>query len=120
MTDAIHNYGYRTPRFQVDFRLMLQTDDRLPQLLDAHCSDLSEDGLAAEINESLEIGARVILIFSLPGGSTSIKIAAKVINRQGDGYGFAFIFSSPNERDYISDYLEALRPDPGRSPESPT
>jgi len=110
VTEKIYNYGYRTPRFPVDFRLSLQTDSRLPALLDGHCSNLSEDGLAAEIAEPLEIGAKVTLILMLPGKSTSMRIAARVTNHNRDGYGFAFLFSSQNERNYICDYLASQRP----------
>ena len=109
VTDKIYNYGYRTPRFPADFRLLLQTDDRLPALLEAHCSNLSEGGLAAEINEPLEIGAKVTLILTLPGKSASMRIAARVAYRNRNGYGFAFIFSSQNERNYICDYLASQR-----------
>jgi PilZ domain len=110
VTDGIYNYGYRTPRFPADFRLLLQTDDRLPTLLDARCLNLSEDGFAAaEIKQTLEIGAKVTLILTLPGNPTSMRIAAKVTNRNLDGYGFAFIFSSQNERNYICDYLASQR-----------
>lgn len=105
MTEQIHNYGYRTPRFEVDFRLLVQTDDRLPRLLDARCINLSEDGLAVETSEPLELDANVTLILSLPGLSNSIRIAAKVSNFHQQGYGFAFIYSSPSERKYICDFL---------------
>ncbi|MGA9504943.1 MAG: PilZ domain-containing protein [Terriglobales bacterium] len=109
VTDKIYNYGYRTPRFPMDFSLLLQTNDRLPALLEAHCSDLSEDGLAAEIAAPLEIGAKVTLILTLPGNPTAIRLSATVTNQNPGGYGFAFIFSSPSQRNYISDYLAAER-----------
>ncbi len=105
MTDNIYSYGYRTPRFRVDFRLLLQTDDSLPRLLDARCTNLSEDGLALELYEPLELDAKVTLILTLPGNSTSMRIAARVINRRQDGYGFAFIFLSHAERKYVCDFL---------------
>ena len=106
----IYNYGYRTPRFPADFSFLLQTDDRLPKLLEAHCSDISEEGLAAETDALLEVGTRVTLILTLSGNVNSIRIAGKVINRREGGYGFAFVFSSQNERNYICDYLESRRP----------
>jgi hypothetical protein len=117
VTDKIYDYGYRAPRFPADFRLLLQTGDRNPGLLDARCVDLSEDGLAAEIKATLEIGARVMLLMTLPGTSTSIRMPARVTNRQVGGYGFAFIFSSQNERSYMHEYLESRRSSPVSSPE---
>jgi hypothetical protein len=109
MIDKIYDFTYRTPRFPADFRLLLQTDDLPPRLLDARCSNLSEDGLAVEISEPLEIGAKVTLILNLPGEPTAMRIAAKVFNRHPDGYGCAFIFSSESERKYICDYLASPR-----------
>ncbi|MGB8010553.1 MAG: PilZ domain-containing protein [Terriglobales bacterium] len=109
MTEEIHSYGYRTPRFPTDFNFTLQTGDRLPALLEAHCCDLSEDGMGAEMAEMLEIGAKVTLILTLPGSSTSMRIAARVVARHFDGYGFAFVFSSQSECDYIQQYLATLR-----------
>lgn len=117
MTDKIYNYGYRAPRFRADFRLLLQPADRNPGLLDARCTDLSEDGLAAEVNASLEIGTRVMLILTLPGTPTSMRIPARVTNRQVGGYGFAFILSSQNERSYMHEYLESRRSSSISSPE---
>jgi hypothetical protein len=117
VTDKIYNYGYRAPRFRADFRLLLQTGDRNPGMLDARCTDLSEDGLAAEINAPLEIGARVTLILTLPGMPASMRIPARVTNRQVGGYGFAFIFSSQNERSYMREYLESRRSNAVSSPE---
>lgn len=109
VTDKIYDYGYRTARYSADFHLLLQTDERLPRLLDARCFNLSEDGLALQIAEPMEIGARVMLIMTLPGNSTSMRIAAMVSSRNQDGYGFAFVFSSQNERQYICDYLGSQR-----------
>jgi len=117
VADEIYKYGYRAPRYRADFALLLQTDDRIPTLLDARCTDLSEDGLAVKTKAPLEIGTRVTLILTLPGVSTSTRLAARVTNRQVDGYGFAFIFSSQNERSYMHDYLEARRSSMVRSPD---
>ena len=117
MTDAAYKFGYRAPRYRADFCFLLQTEERIPSLVDARCTDLSEGGLAAKTKASLEIGANVVLIVTLPGVSTSLRIAARVINRQVDGYGFAFIFSSQQERSYLHDYLESRRPSMIRSPD---
>jgi hypothetical protein len=109
VTDNIYSYGYRAPRYPADFRLLLQTDERIPALLDARCTDLSEGGLAAKTKASLQIGTTVTLIMTLPGVSTSMRIAARVTNRQVEGYGLAFIFSSNNDRSYMHNYLESRR-----------
>jgi hypothetical protein len=123
MTDKISNYEYRTPRFCADFSLWVQTGDRDPELLEARCKDLSEDGLAveivgAEINKPFEIGDRVILIMTLPGESTTKKIVARVTNQKASGYGFAFIFSSIAEEISMHEYFESQHRNIGRTQES--
>ena len=117
MTDNVYDFGYRAPRFRADFRLFLQIDNLHSTLLDARCTDLSEDGLAAESRASLEIGAVVTLILTLPGTSISRRIAARVSNRKVNGYGFTFIFSSHHEQSYMHEYLESQRSTAVRSPE---
>jgi hypothetical protein len=109
MTGNIYDFGYRAPRFPADFRLFLQTDNLGSALVDARCTDLSEGGLAAESKASLEVGAVVTLILTLPGTSISRRIAARVINCRVNSYGFAFIFSSHQEQNYMHEYVESRR-----------
>lgn len=117
MTDQIYDFGYRAPRFRADFRLFLQIDNLHSALLDARCTDLSEDGLAVESRASLEVGAVVTLILTLPGTSISRRIGARVTNCRVNRYGLAFIFSSQHEQSYIHEYLDSLRSTLVRSPE---
>src|SRR5690242_16281195 len=75
---VITKFDYRVPRFPADFRLLVQTTEPQPRLLDARCLDISEDGLAAQIAESLPVGTGVILLLTLPGKTTSLQVAATV------------------------------------------
>lgn len=75
---AVQDFGYRLPRFPADFGLVLQISDPEPRLLDGRCRDISEDGLAARISESLSVGTRVTLLLTLPGKAASLPIAATV------------------------------------------
>jgi hypothetical protein len=106
LTDRIYNYGYRTPRFHVDFSLLVETDH---SRLNARCTILSESGLACEISEPLQIDARVTLVFTLPGDATSIRTGARVTSRHVAGYGLAFIFCTANQRNYLREYIELRR-----------
>ncbi|MGH9499984.1 MAG: PilZ domain-containing protein [Terriglobales bacterium] len=106
---AIQEYGYRLPRFPADFSLVLQTTDPTPRLLDARCRDISEDGLAARVSEALAVGARVTLLLTLPGKSSSLPIAATVSHQDRGDHGFAFKFSSQNEREQVQKYVLTLR-----------
>jgi hypothetical protein len=118
MTDKVYDFGYRAPRFRADFRLFLQIDDLHSGLLDARCTDLSEDGLAIESGASLGTGTVVTLILTLPGTSISRRIAARVTNCRVNSYGLAFIFSSQLEQSYMHEYLDSRRSALLRSPES--
>ena len=104
----VREFGYRKPRFPADFRLLMQIENPQPHLLDARCRDMSEDGLAAQIAEPLSIGTRVNFKFTLPAPHASIRIAAKVTDRNPATYGFTFIFSSQQERSFVRQYLVYL------------
>ena len=88
---------------------MLQVSDPEPRLLDARCRDISEDGLAARISVSLDVGTRVTLLLTLPGKSVSLPIAATVSHQDHGDHGFAFKFSSQNEREQVQKYVLTLR-----------
>lgn len=104
----IHDFGYRAPRYRADFYFLLQTDGPEARLLHARCRDISEDGLAAQIVEKLDVGTRVTLILTLPGNPNSIRIAAQISNRQDEDHGCVFLFRSLNERQILRDYLATL------------
>jgi hypothetical protein len=116
MSDNVSNYEYRSPRFRADFQFAIQIAQPHPAVLNARCIDLSEDGLAAqiagtelratEIRESLEVGAKVTIIMTLPGNSNTTTLAARVTNQKVGSYGFAFIFSSKAERVSMHEYFE--------------
>jgi hypothetical protein len=117
MADNIYHYEYRSARFSADFRLLVQTGYPHPMLLNARCIDLSEDGLAAEIvvteiqpteiRESLEVGAEVTIMMTLPGNSSTTTVAARITNQKVGSYGFAFMFSSKAEQTHMHNYFEA-------------
>jgi PilZ domain len=106
VTNGVYNYGYRSPRYSADFRLLVHTLGGQPAVLDAHCTMLSEDGLAAEVNGPLEAGMPVTLTFTLPWTTAQLRIDSRVTNRQLNGYGFAFIGCSDQIQLYLRDYLE--------------
>ena len=116
MTDknqpSVTSFGYRKPRFRTDFRLLIQLEGRPPKLIDARCLDISEDGLAAQLPEDLEVGTRVIFVMTPPGSSRSIRIPGRVNNRTEQQHGFIFIFNSRAERDSVQVCLACLRPEP--------
>jgi hypothetical protein len=105
----VQEYGYRAPRFRANFHFQLQTSDPKPRLIDAHCVDISSDGMAATIAESLGVGTTVTLMLVLPGRTSTVRIAARVNHQQGGEHGFVFAFSSQQERESIQKYLASMR-----------
>jgi PilZ domain-containing protein len=105
----IQEFGYRTPRFPADFHFLLQISDPKPRLVDAQCIDISSDGLAARMAETLSAGTLVTLMLALPGHTSTLRIAARVSHEQHGEHGFAFIFSSQHERESIQKYVATMR-----------
>jgi len=106
---VVTKFGYRVPRFPADFRLLVQTTEGEPRLLEARCRDISEDGLAAHVAESLANGTRVVLLLTLPGKATALQIAATVGHQDGHEHGFAFHYLSQNQREHVQKYVMSLR-----------
>ena len=106
---TVKEFGYRKPRFQADFSLWVQTDEPQVRALSAHCFDIGEDGIGAELTEPLNIGQKVRFVFTLPRANCSWHVAAKVINRHENQYGFLFLYGSASEREFIHDFLIYLQ-----------
>jgi hypothetical protein len=119
MSTNVYTFGYRAPRYPADFKLLLQAAGPPPLLLDGHCVDISEDGLRATFETALEVGAAVTLILPVARSSTSLRIAARLTNRQCNFHGFNFTFSSEEERDYMQGYVDSMR-SPTTRPAYPT
>ncbi len=104
----VQEFGYRVPRFPADFRVLLETSEAEPRVLDARCTDISADGLAVQMEECLSVGTQVRLVLRLPGSPTSLRLAGRVTYQKNDEHGFAFIYSSEQERESIEQYLSSL------------
>lgn len=105
----VQEFGYRVPRFPADFHLLLQISDPNPRIVDARCIDISADGLAVKMTETLSVGTRVTLIITLPGNSETLHIAGRVSHQHLGEHGFAFIFSSQRERECVQKYVARFR-----------
>ena len=106
--DGVHDYGYRTPRFPAAFRFLIRVNEPTPRLVDARCIDISEQGLAAQLTETLPVDSEAVLIFTAPGSAAPVRVSARIISQQGAAHGFTFLFSSQAERDQIHVYLSLL------------
>jgi hypothetical protein len=115
MTDKV--YTYRAPRYYADFRFLLQLLDPRPKIFEARCTELSENGLAAEVNAPLAEGTQVTMILTLPDSQRSMRIDASVTNLLRGSYGFAFVSPSADTQCYLRNYLESHCSNMVRSPE---
>jgi hypothetical protein len=77
------------------------------RVLEAHCYEISEYGLAACLSGPISLDATPIFVLTLPGEAITLRIQARVTNRQGVNYGFAFLFSTPAEREHVQRYLSS-------------
>ncbi|HYA25159.1 MAG TPA: PilZ domain-containing protein [Terriglobales bacterium] len=107
--NRIQEFGYRVPRFPADFHFLLQINDPEPRVLDAQCTDISCDGLAAKMAEGLSVGTQVTLMLSLPGQPDILRIGGRVSHQHNREHGFAFLFTSQRERESIQKYVSSFR-----------
>lgn len=110
--NEIYSFGYRKPRYRTNFRVLVRVDDYPPRMVDALCTDVSEDGLAAEISETLAVGMKVTIVMTPPDSSMSVRVSAEVVNQNDHHYGFIFHFISQSELEAFRTYLASLRPEP--------
>jgi len=109
MSNCTQKFEYRPPRFQTDFPICLQCDRPSTGLIHGQCTNISEDGLGAVFTASLDLGSLVNLLFTLPRSSTSTRVAARVVTKVEDSYGFVFLFPSQAQRDSVRRYIASVR-----------
>jgi hypothetical protein len=108
MPQFTRTFEYRLPRFVTDFHVFVQPDGHTAVPSDGRCTDISEEGLGARLRMSLEVEAKVHLIFTAPGATASVRIPARVVSAADGSYGFEFLFANPKERNYVKDYISRL------------
>jgi hypothetical protein len=98
----IRDFHYRTPRFQTDFQFLVHAES--DRFVYGRCYQISEQGLIAWLPEPLSVDTRATLIFTLPGESTEISIAATVSRRFGFDHAFTFTSFSPQDQAHLHQY----------------
>jgi hypothetical protein len=100
-------FGFRAPRLSTSFSFSVEviaTGERY----EAACTDISEDGLAAELLEPLEAQTPVTIRMLLPGDVALLKLQGKVQYSREGRCGLSFIYSSPEERQRIQVFLRSI------------
>lgn len=100
---TLRPFEYRMPRFRADFPVIVQPDDGKPGLLEGQCVDISQEGIRVWLSESLQNGCRVLLILSAP--SRSLTVSALLTSCDGQFHGFAFDFTTDDQRTCLQEIL---------------
>lgn len=99
----------RWKRCKVDMRARLrqwETPDAAAAVV--RTFELSEGGMSVYASETLVVGTRLIVEFSLPQGKGVLKINAVVRNRRGFRCGLEFVDIAEFQQSEIGRYLSTL------------
>ena len=103
---SARSFGFRAPRISTNFSFTLEVI-ATGQRYDAICTDLSEDGLAAEMPASLPAKTLVVMRLLLPGAMQPVPIRGTVEYNQQQRCGVTFLYSSPEERQQIQSFIQS-------------
>jgi c-di-GMP-binding flagellar brake protein YcgR len=99
----------RWKRMKVDMRVKLRRGDAMEDSATVvRTYEMSEGGMSVYSPDGLEIGATVMVSFSLPGMDMPLQLRAVVRNRRGFRWGMEFVEIGPGERSEVARYLGTL------------
>jgi hypothetical protein len=103
---AVRPFGFRAPRVSTNFSFFLET---MPtgERHEAICTNISEDGLAAELQQPIEPRTDVSVSMLLPGGTTLLQIRGSVEYSQECRCGVNFLNLSEEERKQIQLFVQS-------------
>lgn len=104
---SVRPFGFRAPRVSTNFSFLVEVPSTGKQL-QAVCTDISEDGLAAELPEPLDPKTNLIIRMLLPGGTVPLQIPGSVEYSQDRRCGLTFLYSSPEERDQVRIFVQSI------------
>jgi hypothetical protein len=99
----------RYPRYRSTFPVLvtLLAAGRY-QRLNAHCKDLSGNGIGVLLAAELRSGEVVSLTFTLPDLSEPWEIRGVLRHRRGYHYGFEFLSLSPEQASFLKQHIQGL------------
>jgi hypothetical protein len=104
----VRDFGFRAPRFKTNFNFSIEIS-ATRERHEALCSNISEDGLAAELLLKLPAKTEVTMWLLFPGGTTPVQIKAVVEYRRERMHGFNFLYSTMDEREQVRAFIQMLR-----------
>ena len=104
---TVRRFDFRTPRVPTNFSFSLDVASTRTRY-QAVCTDISENGLAAEILEPLAPKTLATLRLLLPGGVAPLEIRGSVEYSHGGRCGLTFLYSSWEERDQVQKFIQSI------------
>jgi c-di-GMP-binding flagellar brake protein YcgR len=103
----VRPFGFRAPRVPANFGFFLEVTTT-GQRYEAICTDISEEGLAAEIAESIAAETEVTMRMLLPGSTTILQIRGIVEYTQAGRCGLNFLDLSTEDQAQIQQFVQSI------------
>lgn len=104
---SVRSFGFRAPRVSTSFSFSLELS-ATGERYEAECTDISEDGLAADLLKPLAPKTQVRMRLLLPGGTRPLQIEGSVEYSKGRHCGLNFLYSSVEERKEIQRFVRSI------------
>jgi hypothetical protein len=102
----VRAFGFRAPRVSANFSFFVEvmaTGERF----EAICTDISEDGLAAELPQPIAPETELTMRMLLPGATTLLQVQGSVEYSQECRCGVNFLNLSADERKQIQLFVRS-------------
>ncbi|MGA9811429.1 MAG: PilZ domain-containing protein [Terriglobales bacterium] len=104
---SVRPFGFRSPRISTNFSFFVEvaaTGERY----EAVCTDISEDGLAADLLQPLAPKTTVTIRMLLPGGTAPLHIPGSVEYSLDGRCGLNFLYSSSEDRRQVQLFIQSI------------
>jgi c-di-GMP-binding flagellar brake protein YcgR len=108
----------RFRRVQIPARIRIQGGRRAPEVFEATAENISEGGVLLSTTHTLELNAKVLLAFTLPGMQKEIRVTGTVLHVSSDIYmGVRFDNLAAADKEVIQKFVAIAEPVPDRLPD---
>jgi PilZ domain len=104
---SVRSFGFRAPRISTNFSFLLEVP-ATGKHHNAVCTDLSKEGLAAEMSEPIPAGTQVVARLLLPGSTQPIQIKGAIEHSQDQRCGVTFSDLSGDEQEQIQSFIRSM------------